>query len=247
MAFLKHLNKIQFKRLFGRKAFFVFLSLAFFSFTPSGRELYIEMESLSLDNGKYIKVNSEILYDFSSEKMVSHFNYPNEYYLLNNSYGESKLYLPSKNGVIVRYGKEYSTQSSLLIQFLKGEQSDFGLGSQGFQIQDSYFEGQFFISNWIPPTSLMKLFSKVKLVTENDFPIYIEYINSKNLVVQKLYFSNYQEVNYSKIPLRITQVYYSSENDSTINRISFKNLRLGENLANKLRDYKIPDDAKLLD
>lgn len=71
------------KRLFLGKAFFVFvISVAFFGFVPLGNEVYLEMESMTLDEGKYIKVKSNILFDQTQGKMVTYFHYPKEYYFL---------------------------------------------------------------------------------------------------------------------------------------------------------------------
>lgn len=235
------------KRLFNRKAFFILLSFAFISFLPYGDEVFMKVETKTLENGKYIKVNSEILFSYSTSNMITHFLYPKEYYLLNNDYGESKLYLPEKNGVIVRYGKDFASQSSFIVQFLTGNQSDFGFRDMKFQISNSYYEDSYFVSEWIPPSAYMKLFSKVKLVTENDFPVFCEFIGSENKPFQKLYFSEYFPVNYSKVPQRITQISYSDEGDSTVSLITISDITTGNGLANELKNFKIPENASLID
>jgi len=237
------------KRLFLGKAFFVFvISLVFFGFVPSGNEVYLEMESLTLDEGKYIKVKSNILFDQTQGKMVTYFHYPKEYFFVNNDFGEAKIYLPESNKVIVKYGKNYSTSSSFIYSFLNNQQSDFGLKGQDFQLKETYFEDQYLVTKWIPPSQFLKLFTSVKLVTENNYPVFCGYYDSDGDAVQKMYFSNYIPVNYTKIPGRITQISYVLESgDSSVNKITFSNLKTGTNLANNLRDFKIPEDAILVD
>jgi len=237
------------KRLFLRKAFFVLLiSFLLSSYFPSGNEVYLEMESMTLDEGKYIKVQSKILFDQTQGKMVSYFHYPKEYYFINNDFGEAKIYLPESNKVLVKYGKNYSTSTNFIYSFLNNQQGDFGLKGQGFQLKETSFEDQFLVTYWIPPSQFLKIFTSVKLVTENNYPVFCGYYDSEGQVVQKMYFSNYIPVNYTKIPGRITQISYLLENgDSSVNKITFKNLKTGFDLANNLRDFQIPEDAELVE
>lgn len=238
------------KRLFTRKAFFILfvVSISAISFIPLNSEVYLNMESYTLEEGKYIKVKSEVLFNTIENKMITYFKYPREYYFISNAFGEAKIYIPSSNSVLIKYGNNYSTSSSYLMSFLNHQQADFGLKGQGFQLKKSYFEDEYFITLWIPPSPLMALFTEVKLVTLNNFPIFCGYYDSNKKEVQKIYFSDYQSVLNSKIPTRITQIsYLGLETDSSINKIVLSNIKTGLDLANHLRDFKIPEDAVLVE
>ena len=249
MAFLKHLIKIQFKRLFGRKAFFVFI----FSFIEiqgfSQEEIFLNMESVTLDGEKKMTIKSEMLFLVNEEKMVSHFTFPKEYYIINNGFGEAKMYEPSSNSLIIRYGENFKVSSSLIYSFFTNSASDLGMAKSEFQLSNSYFENQFLVTEWIPPTAALEYISSVKLVLENNLPVYCEYLNNEGKVDTKIYFSEYSPVLNAKFPKRITTLNYTYEPklDSTTNRVLFKDLDFGKDLNIELKTFKIPTDASLVD
>ena len=70
------------KRLFVRKAFFVFSFIACQFLSADGQEIYMSSEVITLQNNKYVKVESVMLFDINASNLITHFTPPNEYYTI---------------------------------------------------------------------------------------------------------------------------------------------------------------------
>ncbi len=64
--------------------------------------------------------------------------------------------------------------------------------------------------------------------------------------MNKLYFSNYLSYNDITIPGKITEINYISDTDSVVSRITYSNLKVGADATGEFFDFKIPEDAKIV-
>tara|TARA_B110000037_G_scaffold83535_2_gene99341 strand:- start:1351 stop:2091 length:741 start_codon:yes stop_codon:yes gene_type:complete len=243
LKFIIFLNK----RLFDRKAFFVFSFIACQFLSADGQEIYMSSEVITLQNNKYVKVESVMLFDINASNLVTHFTHPNEYYTTNNEIGELKLYDPVSNKLITKYDRSLSTSSSLVYLFLNGKSNDLGFKRIGFTLVNTRFEDDMMISEWIPSNELLHIYSKVELVSRNTQPIYCGYYNYEGVITQKVYYSNYIKLKNVNFPQLLTSINYSSESDSTVIRTKYFDIKEGSNLAPELKQYKIPVGAILID
>lgn len=235
------------KGLFNRKAFFVsVLFLVFSSLLFSQEEIFLNLQSSTLEGDKKVIIESELFYLLKEGKLISHYTRPKEYFVITSDFGEAQMYQPSTNTVMVQYGENLKASTSLIYLFLGHDEIDLGLSESGFQLKTSYYEQQYMVTEWIPPTKLLEVITEVKMVYDNGYPIYCEYAKDDR-VITKIYFSEYLPIAKSKLPQRVTTINFSSENDSTINRVLLSNIQSGSNLSSELRDFKIPADAKLVD
>src|SRR5690606_15335408 len=145
VALLKLILKNYKKGLFKRKAFFVFVCLITTSFQSSNNIVYLEMEAMTLANGKYSKVVSELLFNKQNGDLITKYLYPNVSYWFTNEIGQAKIYEPSQNVVQVKYNQFFSTKGSLFYIFLKNKAFDLGFKSQGFQLTETTFENEFMV------------------------------------------------------------------------------------------------------
>ena len=65
-------------------------------------------------------------------------------------------------------------------------------------------------------------------------------------IIQKTYYTNYQDVLYTKMPFTITEINYRAEGDSSISRKTYSNLKLNGNVTDYWLNYKIPENAEVI-
>ena len=106
--------------------------LSFPSFAQ--KKISANVEIKQVKNNKVIVVEKDIFYQ-SNGNFVVHFTKPQEYYLVTNSLGEAKAYMPQTNEVVIMNDQFFSSQNELLYSFLSNEYKDFGLEKLGFTMQ----------------------------------------------------------------------------------------------------------------
>ncbi len=202
------------------------------------------MESKTAKSGYSSLTDAEVYYA-NDGSMVSYYNSPKKYTVMNNSKGEIKIYDPEKNVVLLQQNYLYSTETSQFYYFLNNKKSDLGLNQMGFIQNNVRFEEGFMITEWLPPAQMAKSVGKVELVHENGQPIYIAYYDNNNLLTTKSYYYNYVKLNPTlDFPSTITQISYNTPTDSTITKTTYKNIRLDNEVDDKALNFKIPENAK---
>jgi outer membrane lipoprotein-sorting protein len=120
-----------------------------------------------------------------------------------------------------------------------------GLSSLGYKLKDTRIEGKLVISTWLAPTDRSMEIQKAEIVHENYLPIFMGFFDAKGNMVQKIYYTNYQNVSHLKMPFTITEIEFISAKDSTITRRTYSNLKVNENVDNTWFNYQIPVNAKI--
>ncbi|MBL6963602.1 MAG: hypothetical protein ISR55_07255 [Bacteroidetes bacterium] len=205
------------------------------------------METVNLAQNKKFTVYANIYYNYSLGKLLMHFTKPTDYILITNSKGEAKLYDPARNEVSLKRGFEYDTKNTLLYYFLSNKQYDLGLKDLDFKLLNTKFEEGLMITKWQPPFNMNSSIGHVELVHENYLPIYLAYYSPDGKLSKKIYYYNYQSVLEIKIPMKVVEFNYLSETDSLVSRTSYSNIKYNEQAVSSYFNYKIPDNAQVVD
>jgi hypothetical protein len=197
------------------------------------------------DNGRISIIETNIYMD-SNGKMATFFSKPENIIIINNAKGQVSIYDKNNNTVAQSQSQHYSSKSNEIYYFINNKKADLGLAEIGFTIEDISYKDGLRITEWIPPMEGLKYFSKVKLVHDGENPIYLEYINQKEMIVKKTYFYNYEKINSLDLPKTITQIDFKTANDSIVSKTEFDNIRFDVPESKEKLNFKIPNDAKIL-
>jgi outer membrane lipoprotein-sorting protein len=229
---------------------FAFISLLFFtlstSFTPPApSRISMKMESKILAKGKATIINAELYYQYDQGKLLTRYLKPLDYMFFTNNKGEAKIYYPTSNEVMMRQSAEFNSEKGLLYFFLANKLSDLGLGEMGFKIMDTRFDDGLVISTWNPPGELLKSYSKVELVHESYRPIFIAYYDKKGKVIQKIFYYEYTSYPDFSMPLKVVQTDFMADGDSSITKITYSDIKIGDKANSNFFNFKIPVNAKV--
>ena len=209
-------------------------------------------DNLSVDanlrkvNNSRIQNLSLTSYFAASGKMVAIYDQPENLVIINDEKGRVVLYDSKNNTVVQANNPYYSSRTNELYYFINNKKYDLGLSEIGFKMQSSEIEDGLIVTEWIPPMDGMKYFSFIKMVHEDDNPIYLEYRNQDNEIIKKVYYYNYQQVNYLEIPTAVTTIDFMSPMDSTVSKTTYSNFLFDDQQNEEKLNYKIPTDAKTI-
>ena len=199
--------------------------------------------SRQVQQGKSVTVKGELFYQ-NNGNLTSHFILPKEYILIANKLGESKVYDPSNNTVMLFQNIMYSTQSTQFAYFLSGKKNDMGLSNFGYIQERTFFEGKLFISEWkLKKQDPKSQIQKVKLVLDQQKPIYMDYKDKTGKVIRKVYYYSYQKLMNFDFPSVTTEIIYEGK-DSVVSKTIYDNFKLNEEANSKYFNYLIPANAK---
>ena len=220
---------------------FIFLT----SFSYSQRNVSADVEIKQVAKGKVFTIKKSIYYQ-SSGKLVVHFTVPEEYFIVTNSFGETKAYIPSKNEVTVFNDKTFSSENELLYYFFSNKIDDLGLKELGFTVTSIRTDNDNIVKTYTSDKNEYKNISKIEMVYENYLPVYCAYFNPKGEITRKIYYSNYSHYSQLTLPTRITEIVYNSPVDSIVKREIYSNIKLNNATNNTLFEYEVPASAKFI-
>ena len=208
------------------------------------QQISVHKKTQVLKDGKKQTIEANCYYSAEKGTFVSHYLHPKEFIKFTNRQGELKIYFPEDNRVSIQQDFYFSSENELLHYFVNNLIDDLGLKKEGFRMSDSRYDGGYLVTTWSPPSD-MKVVSKVEIVFEDMIPIYSAYFGKDNHIIRKIYYSDYYQDNRLILPRRITEITYVAENDSTIRRTLYSDIRQDGAVNTKYLDYKIPDNAKI--
>jgi hypothetical protein len=228
------------------KKILVLVLLAAFS-SPLSAQLFnnlsVDAELRKVNNSRIQNLSLTSYFD-SSGKMVAIYNRPENLVIINDERGRVAIYDSNNNTVVQANNPYYSSRTNELYYFINNKKYDLGLSEIGFKMQESKVEDGLIVTEWIPPVDGMKYFSFIKLVHEDDNPIYLEYRNQDNEIIKKVYYYNYEYFNQLEIPTSVTTIDFVSENDSTVSKNIYSNFQFDTEENKEKLNYKVPSDAK---
>ncbi|WP_372639365.1 hypothetical protein [Ancylomarina sp.] len=205
--------------------------------------------SYSMDNQSYKKgllsnAHADFFYDKEQGVIVSSYSSPQEFVKVSNRKGEIKLYIPETNTVTYTQDITLSSENELIFYFSNNQQQDLGLEKEGFTMVDSRLDKNYLIFVWEAPQE-MNTVKKVEVVYEGDNPIYAAYFNLDGDVLKKIYYYNYFSTTYFQMPTNVTEISYTPEKDSIVQRTIYSNIKVSNTPSSSYFNFKVPDNAKV--
>ena len=224
---------------------FIIITLALLlpAFAVAQQRLSVDVEEVSVAEGQKLTITKSVYLNVDG-RMVVEQRRPSRTIWLTNSLGEMKIYNPQKNEVVVAGDKEMSSGRDLVAMFASGAYVDMDLPAFGYAPSGVRREDGLTIKSYEPKGGVGKQgVAKVELVFQNQLPICMLYLDGDGKALRKLYFSRYE---YGRIalPMRVTEVEYTSPTDSLVRLSRYSNLRFGDEAQSEMFDYEIPADAK---
>ncbi len=218
------------------------------SFIPkAGIELLsLDLTARTLYQGKSVTGTGTLYYRVQGNALVTKMHSPIEQVVFTNALGEYKSYDIEENKVVLLEGEDLSSRKSFIYQFLNGQTNDLGLRDLGFKMVSTRFEDGIMINEWLAPDNKQVLSQKVEIAFENYLPIYMGFYTVNGEAIQKTYYTNYQDVLYTKMPFTITEISYMAEGDSSITRKTYSNLKMNGDVSEHWLNFEIPKNAEII-
>lgn len=211
------------------------------------QKLSLDLTARTLFQGKSITAKGAVFYKPTNGLLVTKMFTPLNQIIIATATGELKSYDPQTNKVALSQGSEFSTKNSFIYSFLSGQTTDMGLSSSGYKITDTKNDDGVIVNTWTAPVDRPAPAQFIEIAYENYLPIYLGFKNADGEIIQKTYYTNYQSVSYIKMPLTITEITYFSEADSAITQRKYSNLKLNSEVDDTWLDFRIPEDAEVVD
>ena len=178
----------------------------------------------------------------SDGRAVIHFLKPQDYIVVTNVKGETRMYIPSTNEVIVDNSAAMTSQDELISLFMSGRSEDLGLGLYGYRLQSTTREDGLVKKTFV--TDKSGDIPKVEIVYENFLPIYCGFIDASGRTVTKTYYSQYVPAGRLLLPTRTTSITYTSQKDSSVMRTIYSDIRVDDD--DPMYGFEIPANAKVV-
>lgn len=210
----------------------------------SSNYISYSMNNQSYRNGLLTTAHADFFYNKEQGILVSSYSSPKEFIKVSNRKGEIKLYIPKTNTVTYTQDITLSSENELIFYFSNNQQQDLGLEREGFTMVDSRLDENYLIFVWEAPQE-MNAVKKVEIVYEGDYPIYAAYFNLNGDILKKIYYYDYFSTTYFQMPTKVTEISYTSERDSTVQRTIFSNINVSNTPSSSYFNFKVPDNAKI--
>lgn len=225
------------------KLFPFFMSLLALMPAVAQSRISADVTIRQLNNKKVVRVEKSLFFS-SNGNLVVHFTYPQEYYMVSNSLGETSVYQPAVNEVMQMNDKSFTSRSDIFALFLTQDFSELNLTQSGFLLKETKKEGDKVVRTYTPTMKEDKGISRVVVVLRNNQPIYCGYYNVKDKLMRKTYYSRYVTFPNYSFPTSITQISYDAKGDSVVRKEEYKNIKTSDFGADALFDWRVPKDAR---
>lgn len=204
------------------------------------QRLSVDIQTVTVSQGKKVTATKS-LYLNPDGRLVSVTHRPHHIITLTNALGEMRIYNPKDNTVVVADNKEMASSKETVSMFASGRFVDMDLPMYGYKQTDIRQDGALTIKTFEPQAKTQGII-KVELVFERHLPVCMIYYGPKGNAIRKVYFSRY-ELGRVPMPMRITEVEYTSPTDSLIMLSTYSNLTIGADAQSEMFDFEIPANA----
>lgn len=226
------------------RSYISILAFALLSCFPAAaqRKASADIEVKQVYKGKVMTITKSV-YCENNGRLVVVFHTPKQYYMLTNSIGETKVYTPSTNEVVVDNTGAMTSASELLFTFMGGHSADLNLPSEGYNLASTKRDGEHILKRFksLKDTAV----PEVEVAYKDYLPVYAAFLNNAGEPVRKIYYAHYQQQSRLVMPTRITEISYGSKKDSTVTRLVYSNVKV--DVDSPLFGYTVPADAKVID
>lgn len=203
------------------------------------RRITADVEVKQAAAGKVATVTKRV-HCSNDGRAVIHFLKPQDYIVVTNIKGETTMYIPSTNEVMVDNSSVMTSQDELIAVFMSGRAEDLGLGMYGYRLQSTTREDGLVKKTFV--TDKQGDIPKVEIVYDNFLPIYCGFLDASGKTVTKTYYSNYVPAGRMLLPTRTTSITYTSPKDSSVMRTIYSSIRVDED--DPMFHFEIPADAR---
>lgn len=218
----------------------ILLTVASFS-TSAQRKVSADVEVKQVAAGNVATITKRV-HCSNDGRVVIHFLKPEEYFVLTNSKGEMKMFMPRTNEVFMENSSSLSSQDELISIFMSGRVDDLGLSAYGYKLQSTSREDGYIKKTF--KTQQKGECPTVEIVYENFLPIYCAYIDASGRTVRKTYLSKYTPAGRMMLPCRLTEISYTSPKDSTVARTVYSNIKVDQD--DPMFNFEVPSNAKVI-
>lgn len=204
------------------------------------RRISADVEVKQAAGGKVATITKRV-HCSSDGRAVVHFLKPQDYILLTNMKGETRMYIPSTNEVIVDNSATLTSQDELIAVFMSGRSEDLGLGMYGYRLQGTTREDGLVKKTYV--TDKAGDIPKVEIVYENFLPIYCGYLDASGRTITKTFYSKYVPAGRLMLPTRTTSITYTQK-DSSVVRTIYSDIKVDDD--DPLFDFQVPSGAKVV-
>lgn len=227
----------------GIVVFIVFLGMHLYGKAQSSRYISLKQQTEILE-GKRKNTNLiEIYFDNQKHTITRFYHSPKDLITMANALGEIKTYNPVRNEVSYQQLEGLSSKNNVVYFFVNNLTDHLGLADQGFTLESSMYEGEFYVTNWVAPVSIKNI-AKVKMVHKNGLPAYSEYLDNKGEVLKKTYYTGYYNLPWFRFPQKVIDIAYLPTGDSTITRTMYSDIQVSDVAESEYFNFEIPKDAK---
>jgi hypothetical protein len=219
------------------------LLLCFSSYAQADRFISVKQKTEVVANKNKLTTEIDLFLDNNKKIITKYYHSSPEFIMVVNSLGEIKTYYPEKNQVDFKQISGLSSKRNLIYYFVNNLTDHLGLADEGFNLESTAFEDQYYVTNWKPPSVLSEL-DNVKMVFEDGFPVYSEYVINKKKILKKIYYTNYKDFKSFRLPMKIIEISYKPSGDSIISRTVFSDVNVSSVAGNSYFNFKIPENAK---
>ena len=205
------------------------------------RRIIADVEVKQAAAGKVATITKRV-HCSNDGRAVIHFLKPQDYIVVTNVKGETRMYIPSTNEVMVDNSSVLTSQDELISVFMSGRAGDLGLGMYGYRLQSTTREDGLVKKTYV--TDKSGDIPKVEIVYDNYLPIYGGYLDASGKTISKTYYSNYAPAGRLMLPTRTTSITYTSPKDSSVMRTIYSGIRVDED--DPLFHFEVPADAKII-
>ena len=224
----------------------ILLVLCVFSISlkaQTGNYISLRQKTEILENHKKVSQKVDLYFDKEKQVITKYYYSSPDFVTVANPFGEVKTYYPESNEVAYEQVSELSSKRNLIYYFANNLVEDLGLVDEGFSLISNEFEGRYYVTTWQPPSALRGI-GTVKMVFENGLPVYSEYQASKEKILRKIYYINYQDFSQFRLPMDIVEIRYAPSKDSIVSRTTFFDVKVSWSGDDPYFNFKIPEDAK---
>jgi len=205
------------------------------------RRISADVEVKQAAGGKVATITKRV-YCSLDGRIVVHFLKPEDYIVTSNVKGETRIFIPRTNEVVVDNTSAMTSQDELISVFMSGRAEDLGLGMYGYRLQSTTREDGLIKKTYV--TDKEGDVPKVEIVYENFLPIYCGYVSASGKTISKTYYSKYVPAGRTMIPTRTTSITYTSQKDSSVMRTIYSDIRVDDN--DTYYDFQVPAGAKVV-
>lgn len=223
-----------------KRLFPILFALLIPAVSTAQQHISVDVQTVTVADGKKVTA-TQSLYLNPDGRLVSETHRPQHLITLTNTFGEMRIYNPKENTVVVADNKEVASNKEVVAMFASGRFVDMDLPVYGYQQTDIKQQEGLTIKSFEPKQKTEGV-AKVELVFEQRLPICMVYYGPKGKAVRKVYFSRY-ELGRVPMPMRITEVEYTSPTDSIVKLSTYSNLVVGSEAQSEMFDFQVPADA----